>query len=111
MNRFTSNQIVSLFCKNRTLYGEVIQVIESRSALWVRPLWLIVADNFETIDVREGSDLILPMDLFNPALDTEVLPLFSQVIKDNYITNISYPLQEFVQQVCQSYPEYFQKNL
>jgi hypothetical protein len=104
MNTFTPHQIVSLFCKNRTLYGEVIQVIESRSALWLRPLWLIVADNFETIDVREGSDLILPMDLFNPALDTEV-------IKDNYIANISYPLQEFVQQVCQSYPEYFQKNL
>jgi hypothetical protein len=48
---------------------------------------------------------------FNPALDTEVLPLFSQVIKDNYIANISYPLQDFVQKVCQSYPEYFQKNL
>jgi len=79
MNTFTPHQIVSLFCKNRTLYGEVIQVIESRSALWVRP--------------------------------TEVLPLFSQVIKDNYIANISYPLQEFVQKVCQNYPEYFQKNL
>ena len=107
MNTFTPHQIVSLFCKNRTLYGEVIQVIESRSALWVRPLWLIVSDSFETIDVREGSDLILPMDLFKPALDTEVLPLFSQVIKDNYITNISYPLQEFVRKVCQNYPEYF----
>ncbi|TRV12710.1 MAG: hypothetical protein EWV41_03590 [Microcystis wesenbergii Mw_MB_S_20031200_S109] len=109
MNRFKSNQIVSLSCQNSQLYGEVIQVIESRSALWVRPLWLIVSDNFETIDVREGSDLILPMDLFKPALDTEVLPLFSQVVKDNYITNISYPLQEFVQKVCQNYPEYFQK--
>ncbi|MFN7254694.1 MAG: hypothetical protein ACK5U2_06055, partial [Microcystis sp.] len=97
--------------QNSQLYGEVIQVIESRSALWVRPLWLIVADNFETSDVRKGSDLILPTDLFKPALDTEVLPLFSQVIKDNYIANISYPLQEFVQKVCQSYPEYFQKNL
>lgn len=52
MNTFTPHQIVSLFCKNRTLYGEVIQVIESRSALWVRPLWLIIADNFEAIDVR-----------------------------------------------------------
>lgn len=111
MNRFTSNQIVSLSCENSRLYGEVIQVVESRSALWVRPLWLIIADNFETIDVREGSDLILPMDLFQPALDIEVLPLFSQVNKNNYITNISYPLQDFVQKVCQNYPEYFQKNL
>lgn len=111
MNTFTPHQIVSLFCKNRTLYGEVIQVIESRSALWVRPLWLIVDDNFETIDVREGSDLILPMDLFKPALDTEVLPLVSQVIKDSYINHISYPLQDFVQKICQNYPEYFQKNL
>jgi hypothetical protein len=57
------------------------------------------------------TDLILPMDLFNPALDTEVLPLFSHALKDDYITNISYPLQDFVQKFCQNYPEYFQKKL
>jgi hypothetical protein len=84
-------------------------VIESRSALWVRPLWLIVADNFETIDVREGSDLILPMDLFNPALDTEVLPLFSQVIKDNYIANISYPLRNLCSKFVKVIPNIFRK--
>jgi hypothetical protein len=111
MSGFTPNQIVSLSCGDRTLYGEVIQVIESRSSLWVRPFWLIIADNSETIDVRESSDLILPMNLFSPALDTEVLPLFSQVIKNNYSHTFSYPLQDFVEQICQDNPEYFQKNL
>jgi hypothetical protein len=109
MTLFTPNQIVSLSCQNISLYGEVIQVISTRSSLWVRPLWLILANNLDIIDVREGSDLILPIDLFRPALDTEVIPLFSKIIK-NPSPSTDY-LQDFVRKICHNYPVYFQKSL
>jgi hypothetical protein len=92
MTLFTPNQIVSLSCQNISLYGEVIQVISTRSSLWVRPLWLILANN-----------------LFRPALDTEVIPLFSKIIK-NPSPSTDY-LQDFVRKICHNYPVYFQKSL
>lgn len=76
MSPFYPNQIVCLPCQNHFLYSEVIQVIPERQSLWVRPLWLVFGNNLSSIDVHGSSDLILPIDLFRLALDTEVIPFF-----------------------------------
>ncbi|MEG3438764.1 hypothetical protein V0288_16675 [Pannus brasiliensis CCIBt3594] len=110
MSSFYPNQIVCLSCQDSALYAEVIQVIADRASIWARPLLLISGDNGDSIDVRDGSDLILPIDLFRPALDTEVLPIFSRVIKNNPSPPPPHYLQNFVRQVCKNYPEYFQKT-
>ncbi len=87
---FKGNQIVCLEHDQSFLYAEVIQVIETRQTCWVRP-WLLKilssANNQfsnlpekETIfDLRESSDLVLPISLFRLALDTEVIPLLSEL--------------------------------
>jgi hypothetical protein len=97
-------------CGGNTLYAEVIQVIPDRPSLWARPLLLSFGENGDSINVRDGSDLILPIDLFRPALDTEVVPIFSRFIKNNPSPPSPHYLQNFVTQVCQNYPEYFQKS-
>jgi hypothetical protein len=51
------------------------------------------------------------MELFRPALDTEVLPLFAQIIKNNAANPAPNHLQDFVSKICQNYPEYFRKPL
>lgn len=111
MNRWTPNQIVCICCRDSNLYGEIIQVISDRAALWVRPLWLQLGDNRDTIDVRGGADVILPMELFRPALDTEILPFLSQIIKTNADTPAPHHLQNFVSNICQNYPEHFRTHL
>jgi hypothetical protein len=107
MSSFYPNQIVCLSCQDNALYSEVIQVIPDRSSLWVRPLFFVLEGNDDSIDARDSSDLILPIELFRPALDTEVIPIFSQLIQENY-SNKSRPcLQYFVQQVWQNNPSFF----
>lgn len=79
---FQSGQIVSLEHDDRRLYAEVIQIVVSRQLCWVRPL-LLVANTCEPLlvtDLRDGSDLLWPVNLFRPALDTEVITLLSQVL-------------------------------
>jgi hypothetical protein len=83
---FKPSQIVCLEHQNNYLYGEVIQIIESRQLCWMRPLMLAVfANDIPTVnslqeaeelwDVRLTSDVAYPLPLFRPALDLEVLPL------------------------------------
>ena len=63
------------------LYCEVIQVIELRDRLWVRPLCLCqydfpsIQEGYlqlqDAIDLRGSSDLVWPAQLFNEVLDME----------------------------------------
>ena len=117
-----SGQIVRLACQQSNLYGEVIQIILSRQMCWVRPLMLVKQaeatpeysdpESFSILyDLRQGSDLILPLLLFQPALDTEVIPWLMQLDSSN--SKATTPslahqqLQRFVHCVCQTYPNYF----
>jgi hypothetical protein len=107
MSSFSPHQIVCLSCLDSKLYAEVIQIIVDRSSIWVRPLLFLSGENEDPIDTRDGSDIILPIALFRPALDTEVLPIFSQIVKNNPSPPSPHHLQNFIRQICQAYPEYF----
>ncbi|MGK7941930.1 MAG: hypothetical protein AB4062_17610 [Crocosphaera sp.] len=119
---FTSQQIVYLSHKNHRLYCEVIQVVESRQLCWVRPLFLVdIAEEMDIysqlitpqilMDVRSTSDLLYPITLFKAALDTEVIPLLTQLQvessseKDNKIARQK--LQQFITKIWQDNTEKF----
>jgi hypothetical protein len=79
---FQAGQIVSLEHGEMRLYAEVIQVVVSRQLCWVRPLVLV---NFSQeppllTDLRDACDLLWSVNLFQPALDTEVISFLSQVL-------------------------------
>jgi hypothetical protein len=66
------------------LFAEVIDTIAISSRYWVKPLALARAnpESFQLeflYDLRDTSQLILPIDLFRDALDTEVIPLISEL--------------------------------
>lgn len=75
-------QIVSLEHGDRKLYAEVIQVVVSRQLCWVRPLLLVSFTQEPPLitDLQDASDLLWSVNLFQPALDTEVITLLSQVL-------------------------------
>jgi hypothetical protein len=70
--------------ENLHLFAEVIDTILISSRCWVRPL-AIARSNPENFrleflhDLRDTAQLILPTDLFRDALDTEILPLISEL--------------------------------
>lgn len=125
---FQPGQIVGLDCQNTCLYAEVIQVVTQRQMCWVRPLMLVESasegnadsgQSFQDIeqyrilsDLRQGSDLILPLSLFRVALDTEVIPLLMQL--DEHPGKVTIPtlahqhLQAFIRRVWQATPQVFQ---
>ncbi len=106
---FQPGQIVSLEHGDRNLYAEVIQVVLSRQLYWVRPLLLVnfVQESSVVTDLREASDLLWPINLFRPALDTEVITLLSQVLakepKTEPDSTAKQQLNEFVHQLWQAY--------
>lgn len=119
---FTPQQIVYLANQSHRLYCEVIQVVESRHLCWVRPLCLVdMAEEQEIcpqffapkllMDVRSTSDLLYPIILFQPALDTEVIPLLSQLkSSDDSINNnpiAKEKLHQFITKVWQEYSDVF----
>lgn len=118
---FQPFQIVSLKHENVSLYAEVVQVVEARRVCWARPLMLVTSQNNETeinstnlLDLRQGADLLLPVALFQEALDIEVLPLLTQLntnksapTEANSSTINQRNLNHFIQQVCQAYSNLF----
>ncbi len=119
---FTPQQIVYLADNAHRLYCEVIQVVESRQLCWVRPLYLADIGEEEEIypqlfapkllmDVRSTSDLLYPINLFQPALDTEVIPLLSQLNSPDYSLNNNpiarEKLHQFITKIWQEYPDLF----
>ena len=119
---FTAQQIVYLTDNFHRLYCEVIQVVESRQLCWVRPLCLVdMAEENEVyaqlltpkllVDVRSTSDLLYPINLFQPALDTEVIPLLSQLSSPDYAVNNNpiarEKLHQFITKIWQEYSELF----
>ncbi len=119
---FTPQQIVYLTHQSHRLYCEVIQVVESRHLCWVRPLCLVdMAEEKEIypqffapkllMDVRSTSDLLYPIILFQPALDTEVIPLLSQLHSPddsiNYNPMAKEKLHQFITKIWQEYSDLF----
>ncbi|BAZ66592.1 hypothetical protein NIES4106_13440 [Fischerella sp. NIES-4106] len=106
---FQPGQIVSLEHDDSKLYAEVIQVVISRNLCWVRPLLLLVNSSEPPLinDLRETSDLLWPLDLFRPALDTEVISILSQVLAKEPKPEIDFPskqlLHQFIHEVWQAH--------
>ncbi len=104
-------QIVSLKHGERNLYAEVIQFVVSRQLCWVRPLLMVtfIEESPLITDLRDASDLFWPADLFQPALDTEVITLLSQVLAKQPKTELDSAAKEqlnhFVHQVWQAHQE------
>lgn len=105
---FLPGQIVSLDDGDRNLYAEVIQVVTCRDLCWVRPLLLA---NFSQelpliTDLRDSSDLLWPVNLFRPVLDTEVISLVSQLFlkepKSETATDAKKQLHQFIYQLWQA---------
>ncbi|MDB9304726.1 hypothetical protein [Nodularia spumigena] len=108
---FQPGQIVSLDHSDRNLFVEVIQVVVSRQLCWVRPLLLVnfTEESPLVTDMRDASDLLWPVNLFRPALDTEVITLLSQVLAKERKTEpdsaAKLQFNQFIHQIWQVYQE------
>ncbi|MDZ8054326.1 MAG: hypothetical protein RMX68_019975 [Aulosira sp. ZfuVER01] len=108
---FQSGQIVSLKHGDINLYAEVIQVVISRQLCWVRPIVLVnfIPEPPQITDLRDASDLLWPVNLFRPALDTEVITILSQVLVKEPKTEpdlaAKQQLHQFINLVWQVYQE------
>ncbi|HEY9659821.1 MAG TPA: hypothetical protein V6C65_15300 [Allocoleopsis sp.] len=130
--RFQPHQILCLEHDSTALYAEVIQIIPERGLCWVRPLALLHLKPFDRAfqvaplqagtlqDLRQTSDLLYPQSLFRAALDTEVVPVLTELntlkppaegssaasLKEDH--SARHQLQDFIRGVWQSNPEAFQ---
>ena len=81
---FCPNQIICIELDDLRLFTEVIQMIPERDRLWARPLALAEQEHYDLrllYDLREAPHLILPPALFREALDTEVMPLMTELFQ------------------------------
>jgi hypothetical protein len=93
-NEFKIDQIVCLECNDLYLFAEVIDNIAVSVRCWVRPLTIAKSSpqslELEFLhDLRDAAQLILPAGLFRYALDTEIIPLISELFhpdKDSTLT-------------------------
>ena len=101
------HEIVRVEIDAMRLYAEVIQVIEPRAGqrlvsegyeptdgprLWVRPVCICEADSTEALpgefllgqvfDLRGGSDLVWPAEVFGEVLDTEWMEILMHLQPD-----------------------------
>ena len=117
---FTVNQIICLEHQHTCLYGEVIQLLPQRRLCWFRPMCMTKDDfsgNFndaisDLINLKSCSDLLWPMILFRPALDTEVISFLHLLSNDAaessvYKGSSSQYLNKFIQQVWQANKDKF----
>lgn len=95
---YQPHQIVFLECESQRLYAEVIQTVTDRNLCWARPLAIVAQDSSVLnsaanstinwavdiatavlLDLRQASDLLLPLPWFQAAVDTEVIPILAQL--------------------------------
>lgn len=126
LSEFQDGQIIYLQHEAMRLYAEAIQVIKSRQLCWARPLALVqLPDKLDTNpcqplilhDLRQGSDLLLPISLFHIALDIDAVPVITQLNapKNDLTTDLwanngqTAPLllQNFIHQIWQADSEQF----
>ncbi len=87
MTTLVAGQIVFLECRQTRLYAEVIQVLEPRPVVWIRPLAMVTETQMIALGTELTAalaigqptvpDMLWPLDQLQPALDTEVIPLLA----------------------------------
>ncbi len=116
------HQIVYLEQDSLRLYGEVIQVVESRQRCWVRPMACVagtavggLTDAYgrhvyeHLYDLRLGPDVIWPLSLFQPALDEDWLAILPYLTEGEELcklcdcTEANHLLSQILRQVV-AYP-------
>jgi hypothetical protein len=111
---FKIGQIVCLEQDDSYLFAEVIDNIAISARCWVRPLAMAKSNplnlDLEFMhDLRNAAQLILPAALFRYALDTEILPLISELFhpdKDSTLTlTARQALHTFIADLCRSSPQ------
>ncbi len=112
--QFQPFQIVYLECAQERVYAEMVQFIEPRNLCWARPLALVVNwsawEESQVYDLREGSDLLCPAPLFQEALDTDVLPILSQLYSLQDLLDGKGKLHQFLRQLWQENPDGFSRK-
>ena len=120
----TPHQIVYLEHGATRLYAEVIDIVSARHLCWARPLvlakltqpaiaiWTDMADLTSGVlyNLKDSPDIIWPLCLFNPALDTEVFQLLSllqRVVDEPNSRDGIQHMQRFVHELWAAYPEHF----
>jgi hypothetical protein len=127
---FPPGQILYLEDSTTRLYSETIQTIPDRQLCWARPLALVTGQlvtgqdasdqSFTWVDLREGSDLLLPIALFQVALDTEMIPVFmaleganrqdtslDKLVSAANRREAHQQMQAFIRQICRSNADVF----
>ncbi len=105
--KFQAGQIVFLEYGDSRLYAEVIQVVVERSLCWVRPLLLVTqeCESQQVTDLRSTSDLLWSINLFQAALDTQVIELYTQILakepQPELFPAAKQQLHQFIQQLWQ----------
>jgi len=111
MINFVPSQIVSLDCKNKSLYCEVIDVIQVRSIGWLRPVILVNQENENTdyfrrhkniCDLRFTSDLFWKLEDLRIVLDTEYIAFLGELndfeFDENKLTLAKQQLRLFIEE-------------
>jgi hypothetical protein len=106
-----TDRIVCIDLDNLHLFAEVIDTIAVSDRCWVRPLAIArsSAESFKLeflYDLRDTAQLILPTKLFRDALDTEVIPLISELfhpaLDSTRSTNTQRVLYQFITDLYRS---------
>lgn len=114
-------QIVYLEHEGCRVYGEVVQVVELRQICWMRPLVMMADGSVQQpepeiiwTDLRQGSDLLMPLQFFQPALDVDILPVLDYLYKNGINRNqnkseaiIHQELTKFIRKLSTAFPESF----
>lgn len=115
MSSFINSQIVCLDSQNKSLYCEVIEVINDRNICWVRPVILVnlnAQDNNyfssknDIYDLRFTSDLLWNINDFRIVLDTEYIQFFSNLQEFEFDEDIliiaKQKLRIFIQEITKT---------
>lgn len=112
--RFQSCQMVYLESAQARVYAEMVQFVESRNLCWARPLALVANwmdwEDRQIYDLRDGSDLLCPAPLFHEALDTDTLPILSELYSTDTLLDGKGKLHQFMRQLWQEHPDDFAQS-
>jgi hypothetical protein len=81
---FQPQQIVCIERAELSLFAEVIQMVPERQRCWAKCLalgrWQADRNHWQLLhDLRDSPQLILPDNVFRAALDTEVMPVLTEL--------------------------------
>lgn len=115
MSTFINSQIVCLDTQNKSLYCEVIDIVNERNICWVRPVILVdlkAKDNNyfshknNIYDLRFTSDLLWKIGDFRIVLDIEYIEFFANLQEfefDEKTLNIAkQKLRLFIQEISKT---------